>query len=159
MTRLFLANPAPVHIPSLDGFTVDAVVRSGETVDGVTIVWVGEHFRAHLLHVREGPTRATTLCERVLNVEACDFPLRSHNVNKPGIVDELGGPEKIVITLGQYWKHLTHADRERWYTCYVQADRKLYGVHAGWTQGGLHIESGPVGRSYSWSKGCVFLVP
>ena len=159
MTKLFLDNRTPANIPPLEVFTVSAVIRPGEMVDGVMIVWAGEHLREHVLHAREGPVPATTLYERVLGVEGCDLPIRSRYVNQPGIVDELGGQDMVNITFGQYWWYLTHADRARWYTSYVLVDGKLYGVHAGWTQGGLHIESGPFGRSHSWAKGCVFLVP
>lgn len=156
---MFLESAIVLKVPPLAAFAASDKFRAGETVDVIDVVWVGEHFREHILHAREGPAPASTLRERVLGIEARDNPLKSRHVNRRGIVEELGGRDKLPVTLGQYWWYLTRADQTRWYAGYVLVDGVLYGVHAGWTQGGLHVESGPFGRPYTWAKGCVFLIP
>lgn len=159
MSQLFLESATVLEVPPLAAFVASEKFCPGETVDLVKVVWIGEHFREHILHAREDPTPASTLRERVLGIEARDNPLKSRHVDRRGIVEELGGRNNLPITLGQYWWRLTRADHTRWYAGYVLVDGVLYGVHAGWTQGGLHIESGPFGRPYSWAKESVFLFP
>lgn len=159
MKKLFLGTTVLLDVPPLAAFVASEKFCPGETVDVVTVAWVGEHFREHILHVREGPIPATVLCERVLGIEARDNPVKSRHVKQPGVAEELGGPGKLPITLGQYWWCLTRADHSRWYVGYVLVDGVLYGVHAGWMKEGLHVESGPFGRSYPWAKDSVFILP
>lgn len=159
MSQMFLEPVIVLKVPPLAPFVASDKFRPGETIDVLRVVWIGEHFREHILHAREGPAPASTLLERVLGIEARDKPLKSRHVNRRGIVEELGGRNNLPITLGQYWWRLTRADQMRWYVGYVLVDGVLYGVHAGWTQGGLHVESGPFGRAYTWAKESVFLLP
>lgn len=160
MTEPLFTVVGSAHIAALDTFVASEVFRPQEVVDGVNITWVGQHFREFLLPLREAPAPRTTLREHSLRIDARDAPERGRFLDRPGVVDELGGRDKIVIRLAQFWRYLTHADTTRCYAGYViGTNGMLFGVHAAWLRGGVHIESGDFERPYRWGAGCIFLIP
>jgi hypothetical protein len=160
MTESLFDLVGSTHIPALDTFVASSTFRPQEVVDGVNITWIGQHFREFLLPLREAPASPRTLREHCLRIDARDTRERGRFLNRPGVVDELGGRDKIVIRLAQFWHSLTHADTTRCYAGYVIGKGGvLYGVHAAWLRGGVHIESGDFERPYRWGAGCIFLVP
>ena len=139
---------SPVALPALARFSVLETFREGETIDGITIGWVGEDFLAHLFDKIEDPVPAIELHLHKLRKSVSDRP----------IMALLGEESGVEITAGQFWENLKTANHTHWYVGYVRGKGGLLrGVHAGWMFGGLHVESGPLNRSHGWGVGNRFL--
>ena len=133
-----------VSLAAVDKFVAAEKFRLGKTIDGIKVGWLGDNFKAGFLSKIEEQTPALEIREHEL----------LKNSRDPAIITELGGEEKVEITLGQFWEFLKTADRRFWYVAYIRDTKDvLWAVRAHWYGGGLSVEAGSVDDPCGWFAG------
>ncbi len=137
-----------VSLAAVDKFVAAEKFRLGKTIDGIKVGWLGDNFKAGFLSKIEEQTPALEIREHEL----------LKNSRDPAIITELGGEEKVEITLGQFWEFLKTADRRFWYVAYIRDTKDvLWAVDADWHSDGLCVEADSVDRPYEWDADNRFL--
>jgi hypothetical protein len=136
-------------IPSIAPFTAAEKFRIGETIDGITVGWLGDNFKEHFLQkIETGEVATETLAINKLQKRAKD----------PAIITALGGEEKVEISLGQFWEYLKTANRNLWHVAYIRDDKSvLWAVNALCYGGKLDVEAHSLGDPGGWYAGNQFL--
>ena len=120
-----------VNLAAVTTFTAANKFRIGETVDGITVGWLGDNFKKHFRSKVE---------DRQIAAEWLTVNNLLKSSKDPAIITALGGEPKVEITLGQYWEFLKIADRSFWYVAYIRDDgNTLWAVGADWLGGGLSV--------------------
>lgn len=137
-----------VSLPAVGTFVAAEKFRPGETIDGINVGWLGDNFKANFLGKTEDQMPALKIREHKLLKGSRD----------PAIITELGGEEKVEISLGQFWEFLKTADQSLWYVVYIRNDDNvLWAVHAHWLGGGLSVGANSLDDPNDWDTDNRFL--
>lgn len=125
----------------------------GETVNGVSIAWLGSNFKKNFLGKIEENVAAAELKVHKLLQAATDLP----NEDDPGILPELGGRYKTA--LAHFFQLLAHKQQTEdftWAIAYIcDENNLLWAVSADWHAGydGWGIEANSVTSPGAWFGG------
>jgi hypothetical protein len=143
-----LERLSTAQIPAVQEFVAETKFRVGETVDGITVGWLGGNFKQNFLSKTEGAIAGEELAVNNL----------LKNSKDPAIIIELGGEEMVEVSLGQFWEYLKTADRTLWHVVYIRdVNNVLWAVHADWDVGKLYVEASALGNPRAWRAGGRFL--
>jgi len=140
---------ATVHVAGVASFVAAEKFLPGKTVDGIKVGWLGDNFKERFLpKVEKNGVAAEELAVNKL----------LKNSRDPAIITELGGEEKVEISLGQFWEFLKTADQSLWYVAYIRdTGGVLWAVDAYWYDDGLYVEASSIDSPDDWCADDRFL--
>ena len=138
----------------IDKFDSTEKFREGETIDGVSIAWLGDNLKKHVLGKTETNVPAVDLKVHKLLEVARDLPKN----NEPGIISALNGKHEIALAhFHQLLAYKQQKDDYSWTVAYIIGNDgvTLWAVYAGWNSGfrGWNVEASSVEDPYGWVAG------
>ena len=129
----------------------------GKTINGVSIAWLGENFKKHLLIMTEDDVKKVELKVHKLLTSATDLPQEGN----PGIIPELNGWHRTMLShFFQLLSHKQQVEDYSWVVAYICDDDGVrWAVYACWYSGndGWLVSARSVALPFSWNAGRQFL--
>ena len=143
-----------VSVPSYDQFVSEEKFREGQTIDDVSIAWLGDNFKRYVLGKIETNVPAAELKVSKLLKAARDLP----KDNEPGIIPALNG--KHETALAHFHSLLKYKQQKKdysWIIAYIIGNNgvTLWAVDAIWDSGyrGWYVWADSVEHPFRWVAG------